>query len=106
MCVYLRTKFQVSSIFVTRNIRNRTPKKPTQISINKKFKSSNLELSNDIKIKSEIEHPTDWSQDCCYIFTFPLEINPTSYDADKETMSYTDFNIFKEHKLFKEYLSK
>ena len=65
----------------------------------KKFKSNNLELSNDVKRKYEIEHPIDWSQDRCCICTFPLEINPKSYYANEKTMSYADFIIFREHKL-------
>ena len=73
---------------------------------NKKFKSNNSELSNDIKIKYEIEHPIDWSQDCCCLCTFPLEINPTWYEADGETMSYADFIIFKEHKFSSDELAK
>ena len=47
----------------------------------------------DLNRKYKIEHPID----CC-ICTFLLEINPMSYDADKETMFYADFIIFKEHK--------
>ena len=43
---------------------------------NEKFKSNSLELSNDVKGKYEIQHPTDWSQDCCCICAFPLKINP------------------------------
>ena len=54
-------------------------------------------MSTDVKRKYEIEHPIDWSQDRCCICTFPLEINPTSYNADEKTMSYVDFIIFKEH---------
>ena len=57
----------------------------------------NLELSNDVKRKYEIEHPIEWSKDRCCICIFPLEINPTSCDADEKTTSYTDFIIFKEH---------
>ena len=53
---------------------------------NKKFKSNNLELSNDVKRKYEIEYPIDWSQDRCCLCTFPLEINPTSYEADEKIM--------------------
>ena len=42
---------------------------------NKKFKSNNLELSNDVKNKYETEHPIDWSRDRCCICTFSLKIN-------------------------------
>ena len=65
---------------------------------NKKFKSNNLELSNDVKKKYEIEHPIDWSQDRYCLCTFRLEINPTTYEADEKTISYSDFIYFKEHK--------
>ena len=73
---------------------------------NKKFTSNNLELSNDVKRKYKIEHLIDWSQDRCCIFTFPLEINPTSYNANEKTMSYADFIIFKEHKFLRNVFSK
>ena len=53
---------------------------------NNKFKSHNLELSNDVKRKYEIEHLIDWSQDRCCICTLPLEINPMSYNANEKTM--------------------
>ena len=62
-------------------------------SLNKKFKLNNLELSNDVKRKYEIEYPVDWSQDRCCLCTFLLEINPASYEADEKTMSYADFII-------------
>ena len=68
---------------------------------NKKFKSNNLELSNNVKRKYEIEDRIDWSQNRCCICTFPLEINPTLCDADLETISYADFIIFKEHKFLR-----
>ena len=62
-------------------------------------------MSNDVKRKYEIEHPIDWSQDRCCICTFPLKINQTSYNAGKETMSYADFIIFKEHKFLRNIFS-
>ena len=43
--------------------------------LNKKSKSNNLEVSDDVKRKYEIDHPIDWSQDCCCICTFPLKTN-------------------------------
>ena len=46
----------------------------------------------------EIENPIDWQWQCCCICTLPLEINPTKFNADNETMSYADFVIFKEPK--------
>ena len=54
---------------------------------NRKFRSNNSELSNDVKRKYEMEHLIDWSQDRCCICTSPLEINPTSYDANEKTLS-------------------
>ena len=72
---------------------------------NKKFKSNNLELSNDVKRKYEIEHPIDWSQDRCFICTFHLEINPTSYNTNEKTMSYAVFITFKEHKFLRNVFS-
>ena len=62
-------------------------------------------MSNDIKKKYQIEHPIDWSQDRCCLCTFPLEINPTTYEVDEKTMSYSDFIIFNEHKFLKNIFS-
>ena len=70
-----------------------------------KFKPTNLELSNSAKRKYEIENPIDWLHDCCCICTFPLKINATRFDADSQTMSYVNFNIFKEHKVLKNIFS-
>ena len=41
---------------------------------NKKFKSKNIELSDDVKRKYEIENPIDWIEGCYCICKFPLEI--------------------------------
>ena len=62
-------------------------------------------MSNDVKRKYETEHRIDWSRDLYCICTFPLEINPTLYNADKKTMSYADFIIFKEHKFLRNIFS-
>ena len=72
---------------------------------NKKFKSNNLELSNDVKKKYEIEHPIDWSQDRYCFCNFRLEINPTTYEADEKTISYSDFIYFKERKFLRNIFS-
>ena len=68
---------------------------------NRKFKSNNLELSNEEKRKYEINHSIGWKQDRCGLCPFLLEINPTSFDADNKTMSYADFIIFKQHKFLR-----
>ena len=39
---------------------------------NKKFKSNNLELSNEQKRKYEVNHPINWKQDRCCLFFFCL----------------------------------
>ena len=44
----------------------------------KKFKLNNLELSNEMKKRYEIEHPISWQQDPSCLCPFPLEIRPTS----------------------------
>ena len=41
---------------------------------NKKFKSKNLELNNDLKRKYEIENPIDWIEGRCCICKFPLKL--------------------------------
>ena len=55
---------------------------------NVKYKNKNLQLSNDVKRKYEIEHPIIWEIDSCCICTFPIEINPTMSTATKDTVLY------------------
>ena len=62
---------------------------------NKKYRTKNLELSNDVKRKYEIENPIDWIEVCCCICKFPLKINLTNFNATTEQMSYADFVVFK-----------
>ena len=73
---------------------------------NKKFKSKNLELSNGVKTKYEIENPIDWIEGRCCICKFSLKINPTNFDSTTEQMSYADFVIFKEHKFLRNIFSE
>ena len=73
---------------------------------NAKYKSQNIVISNDLRRKYEIEHPTDYSKNRCCICTFPIEINPTMYDASKDQMFYADFIIFKEHKFLRNIFSE
>ena len=65
---------------------------------NAKFKSQNIVLSNDIKIKYQSENPIVWQSGSCCICTLPIEINPTMSNATKDTMSYSNFVIQKEQK--------
>ena len=44
---------------------------------NKKFKSENLELGNDVKRRYEIKNPVDWIEGCYCICKFPLKFNLT-----------------------------
>ena len=48
---------------------------------NKKFKSKNLELSNDAKRKYGIENQIDWLEGQCCIYKFPFKIKPTNFNA-------------------------
>ena len=73
---------------------------------NSKFKNENMELSNNVKRKYEIEHPINWQPDRCCICTFPIEINPTMSNATKHSMSYADFVIFREHKFLRNIFSE
>ena len=68
---------------------------------NKKFKSKNVELSNDGKRKCGIEKPIDSLEGQCCICKFLLKINPTNFIATVQQMSYADFVIFKEHKFLR-----
>ena len=73
---------------------------------NSKYKSENLQLSNDRKRDYEIKNPINWQTDKCWICNFPLHINPTTPNAPKEKMSYSDFIIKKEHKFLKTFFQK
>ena len=72
---------------------------------NSKYKNENLQLSNDRKRNYEIENPINWETDKCWIYNFPLHINPTMPNALKEKMSY-DFIIEKEYKFLRNIFSK
>ena len=43
----------------------------------------------------EIDNPIDRKNDNCKICNFPLHINLTTFDVEKEKMSYGDFIIKK-----------
>ena len=73
---------------------------------NSKFKNGNLQLSNDKTRNYEVENPINWETDKCWICNFPLYINPTTPNAVKEKMSYSDFIIQKEHKFLRNIFSK
>ena len=73
---------------------------------NKKFKSKNVELSNDGKRKCGIEKPIDSLEGQCCICKFLLKINPTNFIATVQQMSYADFVIFKEHKFLRNIFSE
>ena len=73
---------------------------------NAKFKNQNIVLSNNIKKKYEIENPINWQTERCCICKFLIEINPTLSDATKDSMSYSDFVIHKEHKFLRNIFSE
>ena len=56
---------------------------------NKKFKSKNLESSNDVKRKYEIENRIDWLERRCWICKFPLKIKPTNFNAQDFEYEFT-----------------
>ena len=68
---------------------------------NSKFKKQNLELDNEKRTAYEIENPIDWKNIKYKICNFPLHINPTAFDVEKEKMSYGDFIIKNEHKFLR-----
>ena len=72
---------------------------------NAKFKSQDVVSSNNIKIKYQSENPIDWQSGRCCICTFPIEINLTMLGATKDTMSYSDFVIHKEHEFLQNIFS-
>ena len=73
---------------------------------NSKFKNENLQLSNNKKRNYEVENPINWETDKCWIYNFPLHINPTTPNVVKEKMSCSDFIIQKEHKFLRNIFSK
>ena len=73
---------------------------------NAKFKSQNAVLSNDVKLKYQSENRIDWQSGRCCICTFSIEINPTMSHATKDSMSYSDFVIHKEHKFLQNIFSE
>ena len=73
---------------------------------NSKFKIGNMQLSNQFKRNFEVKNPINWEINRCCICTFPLEINPTTPDATKEKMFYSDFVIAKEHKFLRNIFSE
>ena len=66
----------------------------------------NSELSIERKRKYEIENPINWQSGKCQICNFPLHINLTKVNVQKEDMSYGDFIIEKEHKFLRNIFSK
>ena len=73
---------------------------------NLKLKKQNLELSNEKRRDYETETPIDWKNDNYKICNFPLHVNPTTFDVEKEKMSYGDFIIKKEHKFLRNIFSE
>ena len=65
-----------------------------------------MQLSNEVKGNYEVKNLINWETDRCCICTFLLEINPTTSDATKEKMSYSDFVIAKGHKFFRNIFSE
>ena len=73
---------------------------------NKKYKSKNLELSNEKKRKYEVEFPIDWENGRCCLYKFPLIINLMKFDVSLENMPRSDFIILKEHKFLRNIFSE
>ena len=65
-----------------------------------------MQLSNEVKRNYEVKNLINWDTNRCCICTFPLETNPTTSDATKEKMSYSDFVIAEEHKLLRNIFSE
>ena len=76
----------------------------------KSLNQKNLQLSNDVKRKYEIQENTiDWLEGRCCICKFPLKTNPTNFNGTTQTtqqISYADFVIFKEHKFLRNIFSE
>lgn len=64
----------------------------------RKFKSKNLSLSLDKKIRYEKEHPINWENGKCCICNLPLEIKAKGVDVNAKEMDYLDLFIRKQPK--------
>ena len=77
---------------------------------NKKYKSKNLELSNEKKKKEKENMELNFLQIekmvAFCLCKFLLIINPTKFDVSLENMSYSDFIILKEHKFLRNIFSE
>ena len=63
---------------------------------NKKYKRTNLELSNEVKKQYETKNPIIWNRDKWCICIFPFQINPTSPHSEGIDKMY-DKLIFEKH---------
>ena len=70
---------------------------------NKKIKSNNLSIKSLDKTNYEQNHPVDWSQQKCILCNYKLDIMPTSVQTPDLEMTYGDFYIMQEIKLFEIY---
>ena len=64
----------------------------------RKFKSKNLSLSLDKKIRYEKGHPINWENGKCCICNLPLEIKAKGVDVNAKEMDYLDLFIRKQPK--------
>ena len=64
----------------------------------RKFKSKNLSLSLDKKIRYEKGHPINWENGKCCICNLPLEIKAKGDDVNAKEMDYLDLFIRKQPK--------
>ena len=69
-----------------------------------KYRHEEVDLKMEIQYQNE--NPIDWEKGRCVLCSFPLEANLTNAQNNKDTMSYGDFVVKKEHMFLRNIFSK
>ena len=68
---------------------------------NQKSKRQFDKINSIKKLRYESENPINWKKDKCVICKFPMKLEPTNFQTPDDEMSFGDFVIRYEHKLFR-----
>ena len=74
--------------------------------LNKKFRSQNLEINLNRRIKYETNNTINLAGERCVICRFPLQINAKGPNVLASEISYADFYIRYEHKFLRSIYAK
>ena len=72
---------------------------------NRKIKSQNVELSNEVKNICKASNPIEWKRDLRSLCKFPLKIELLGPHVQNTKMSYVDYYIRYEHKFLRNIFS-